>query len=45
MPASVERLQAKLARELKPGSRVVSNSYPVGDWPFVMRQGYIYLYQ
>lgn len=45
MPGAVEKLQTKLERELKPGSRVVSNSYPVGDWPFVTRRGFIYLYQ
>jgi hypothetical protein len=26
------RLRPKLLRELKPGSRVVSNSFDMGDW-------------
>lgn len=27
------RLQSKLLRELKPGTRVVSHQFPIGDWP------------
>jgi SAM-dependent methyltransferase len=45
MPDAVNKLQDKLERELKPGARVVTNSYPVGDWPFVVRKEFIYLYQ
>lgn len=26
------RLQSKLLRELKPGTRVVSHQFPIGDW-------------
>jgi hypothetical protein len=26
------KLRPRLWRELKPGSRVVSNSFPMGDW-------------
>jgi precorrin-6B methylase 2 len=26
------RLRSKLQRELKPGSRIVSNRFPIGDW-------------
>jgi ubiquinone/menaquinone biosynthesis C-methylase UbiE len=32
LPALNERLRPKLFRELKPGSRVVSNSFDMGDW-------------
>jgi SAM-dependent methyltransferase len=45
MPGAVEKLRDKLERELKPGSRVVTNSYPIGDWPFIVRHEFIYLYQ
>jgi cyclopropane fatty-acyl-phospholipid synthase-like methyltransferase len=45
MPDAVEKLETKLERELKPGSRVVTNSYPIGDRPFVTRKGFIYLYE
>jgi SAM-dependent methyltransferase len=31
-PTVNARLQAKLARELKPGTRVVSHEYGIGDW-------------
>jgi SAM-dependent methyltransferase len=27
------RLEAKLRRELRPGARVVSRQFPIGDWP------------
>ncbi len=45
MPGAVDKLQTKLLLELGPGARVVSNSYPIGDWSFVRRRGYLYLYQ
>jgi SAM-dependent methyltransferase len=32
-PTVNARLQPKLARELKPGTRVVSHEYRIGDWP------------
>jgi SAM-dependent methyltransferase len=32
LPALNERLRPKLFRELKPGSRVVSNSFDMGEW-------------
>ncbi len=32
LPALNERLRPKLFRELRPGSRVVSNSFDMGDW-------------
>jgi SAM-dependent methyltransferase len=31
-PTVNEKLQPKLARELKPGTRVVSHEYRIGDW-------------
>ena len=27
------RLEAKLKRELRPGARIVSRQFPIGDWP------------
>lgn len=32
LPALNERLRPKLFRELKPGTRIVSNSFDMGDW-------------
>jgi SAM-dependent methyltransferase len=32
-PTVNRKLQPKLARELKPGTRVVSHEYLIGDWP------------
>jgi SAM-dependent methyltransferase len=32
-PTVNARLQPKLARELRPGTRVVSHEYRIGDWP------------
>lgn len=37
-------LEKKLLRELKPGTRVVSNSFPFPNWKPVRRVGNIYLY-
>jgi cyclopropane fatty-acyl-phospholipid synthase-like methyltransferase len=34
MTASVNaRLEPKLRRELKPGTRIVAHQFPIGDWP------------
>jgi hypothetical protein len=32
LPGMMQSLQAKLARELKPGTRIVSHDFPFGDW-------------
>lgn len=37
-------LEKKLLRELKPGTRVVSNTFPFPNWKPVKREGNIYLY-
>jgi SAM-dependent methyltransferase len=28
-----QRLESKLKRELRPGTRIVSRQFPIGDWP------------
>lgn len=28
-----QRLEAKLKRELRPGTRIVSRQFPIGEWP------------
>ena len=37
-------LEKKLRKELRPGSRVVSNGFAFPDWPIVKRDGNIYFY-
>ena len=32
MPGMMQLLQPKLARELKPGTRIVSHDFPLGEW-------------
>jgi SAM-dependent methyltransferase len=32
LPSLNERLRPTLTKQLKPGSRIVSNSFPIGDW-------------
>ncbi|HYC46596.1 MAG TPA: methyltransferase domain-containing protein [Burkholderiales bacterium] len=32
LPGMMQQLQAKFARELKPGTRIVSHDFPFGDW-------------
>lgn len=32
LPSVNERLRPKLLKELKPGARIVSHSFPMGDW-------------
>ncbi len=33
-----QRLESKLKRELRPGTRIVSRQFPIGDWPPVRIQ-------
>lgn len=39
------RLERKLQRELRPGSRVVSNTFAFPGWPHSSKEGRVYLYQ
>jgi hypothetical protein len=32
-PSMNRRLEPKLRRELRPGARIVSLQFPIGDWP------------
>ena len=32
LPGMMQQLQAKFARELRPGTRIVSHDFPFGDW-------------
>ena len=32
LPGMMQQLQAKFAKELKPGTRIVSHDFPFGDW-------------
>lgn len=43
-PSTVEGLREKLVRELKPGSRVISNSFPIKAWHAVAIQNNVYCY-
>lgn len=45
LPGKMDRLQNKLARELKPGARVVVHAFPFPDWPYEKKDGKIYLYK
>lgn len=38
-PDTMAKLKPKLERELAPGARVVSNSFPVPGWPIVRQRG------
>ena len=44
MPYRMERMQAKLRAELKPGCRIVSNAFPIADWPPAGFDNQVFLY-
>lgn len=44
IPYIMKRLEEKLQKELKPGSRVVVNRYPFPTWKPEVQQGKLYLY-
>ncbi|MEK7648739.1 MAG: class I SAM-dependent methyltransferase [Patescibacteria group bacterium] len=45
MPAFMVKLEPKLLRELKPGSRVVSNSFIFPHWKPIAHEGHVYVYE
>lgn len=45
MPHMMKRLQEKLARELKPGARIVSHQFMFPDWPITKQESQLYLYR
>ena len=44
MPHMMKRLREKLARELKPGARVISHQFMFPDWPVSQQESQLYLY-
>ena len=44
-PETIEKLKSKLQQELKPGARIVSNSFPITGWKPIMEGEKVYLYQ
>lgn len=44
-PNIMGRLGEKLKKELKPGTKVLSNDYHISDWEPVIKKGRIYLYE
>ncbi len=45
MPHMMKQLQGKLARELKPGARVISHQFMFPDWPVSQQESQLYLYR
>lgn len=45
MPHMMKKLQEKLARELKPGARVISHQFMFPDWPITKQELQLYLYR
>lgn len=45
LPHTVADLRKKLSEELKPGSRVISNGFPILGWPVLKEESHVYLYQ
>jgi 2-polyprenyl-3-methyl-5-hydroxy-6-metoxy-1,4-benzoquinol methylase len=45
LPSTVESLKEKLAKELRPGTRVVSNAFPIVGWKPVAQKGQVFLYK
>ena len=44
-PSTIEKLMSKFVRELKPGARVVSNSFPIRNWKPVAEKNKVFLYK
>ena len=44
LPHVMKRIKKKLLEELKPGARVISNSFVMPDWKPKEERGGIYLY-
>lgn len=45
MPHFMVKLEPKLLRELKTGSRVVSNSFQFPNWQAIAHEGHLYVYE
>lgn len=43
-PKTIEKLKEKLEKELKPGCRIVSNTFPIPGWTPEKEQGNVFLY-
>lgn len=44
LPSLLGKISAKLSSELKPGTRVISNSFPIPGWTPVMHNNGVFLY-
>ena len=45
IPYIMQRLEEKLKKELKPGARVVSYSFPFPNWEPTAKEKAVYLYR
>lgn len=45
MPPMMVALEKKLLAELKPGARVISNSFPFPNWKPIAQEGHVYVYE
>lgn len=45
IPYAMKRIGDKLRRELRPGSRIVSNAFTFPDWPPLHQEGNLYVYE
>lgn len=45
LPRTVANLRKKLSEELKPGSRVISNGFPIPGWSALKEESHMYLYR
>lgn len=43
-PSTIEKLKEKLSKELNPGSRIISNGFPIRGWNPIMEKDKVYLY-
>ena len=45
MAILMERLSEKLTRELRPGTVVISNGFPLPHWELKRKEGFLYVYE
>lgn len=45
LPSTIARLKSKLEKEVKPGTRIISNAFPVPGWDITEEENKVFLYK
>ncbi len=44
IPGKMKKLEEKIKKEMKPGSKIISNGFKFPDWQYTKKDGRVYLY-